>query len=167
VNPAISSISRETRIIAADRLPQNCRIRPADQLTKYNRGDMMKEVNDMINELQGILQPRVAKIETEEKIRKSEQNSLKEWVRNLWKTEFQSDSVSLKSWKENFNESDILSIGDYNENKDSRVETLEESLFSQLNIEKNALADLTNKKQNNKKSIYSVSFLLDKQVEDR
>jgi hypothetical protein len=39
---------------------------------------MMKEVNDMINELQGILQPRVAKIETEEKIQKSEQNSLKE-----------------------------------------------------------------------------------------
>lgn len=166
VEAVASSVSKENRIIAADKLPQNSQIQPAKQIIKYDRGDMMREVNDMISELQGMLQPRMAKIETEEKLQKSEQNNIKEWVRNLWKTEFLSDSVSLKSWKENFNESDILSIWDYTENKDPRIETLEESLFSQLNLEKNALADLTNKKQRNKKQLHSVSFLLEKQLEE-
>jgi hypothetical protein len=51
------------------------------ELSQFDRKDMMKEVNDIISELQGILKPKMFKIETEEKqerLRKAQTSNLRE-----------------------------------------------------------------------------------------
>ena len=64
----------------------------------------MKEVNSIIDELQTMLKPKVFEIESEEKETPYEPIDniiFGDWVKDLWKSEFLSESISLLSWKGN------------------------------------------------------------------
>ena len=88
-----------------------------DKLSNYDRCAMMKEVNDIIDELQFMLKPKVELAELEEK--ETPYDSIdkiifRDWARNLWKSEFLNDSFSLLSWKENGNILELVFLILYN-----------------------------------------------------
>jgi hypothetical protein len=87
------------------------------------------------------------KIETEEKqerLRKAQTSNLREWVKDLCKTDFWSEVISLNSWKENLDDSDMISLSNYHDTQEIHTENMEQSLFSSSKVEQNVLIDTTN-----------------------
>lgn len=126
----------------------------------YDRNGMLKEVNDIINELQVMLKPKIVKIESEDKgvpLTKVSRQMLRECAKDLSKTDFWSESISLQSWKENFNDSDLISISNYNDCQEPQIEHLDPSIFSPCLTESNVLYNKTNQRLHaNVKPISSV-----------
>lgn len=76
----------------------------SDKFSNYDRCAMMKEVNDIIEELQFMLKPKIQLAESEDM--ESDYESidkiiLRDWAKNLCKSEFWNDSFSFLSLKEN------------------------------------------------------------------
>ena len=71
------------------------------------RENMMKEVNDMIDELQIMLKPKKARKEIDKEnlsvvINNPKDTNLNACVKDLWKTDFWSETFSLNSFRDNY-----------------------------------------------------------------
>lgn len=105
----------------------------------YHRENMMKEVNEMIGELQVILKPKTeetfeSSISEPPKVLSKSSDSpvkksiIKEWIKDLWKTEFWSESVCLSDFKENY-EADLISMENYNEEIEAKFGNIDSGTF--------------------------------------
>ena len=83
---------------------------------EYDRDTMMKEVNDIIGELQDMLKSKIVKIESEQKlvkhcgvVYKHVESPYFNWAKNLSQNEFYNDQISAYPSKDNLNysQSDI------------------------------------------------------------
>lgn len=109
---------------------------------------MMKEVNDIIGELQTMLKPKIVRIQSHSKQGSSNnipKLSLKDCVKDLWKTDFWSESISLASWKETpNNNSDLISISEYQEESEPEIQILNPDIFTANGDDNAALLGIFN-----------------------
>ena len=115
----------------------------------YHRENMMKEVNEMIGELQVILKPKTeetfeSSISEPPKVLSKSSDSpvkksiIKEWIKDLLKTEFWSESVGLSDFKENY-EADLISMENYNEEIEAKFGNIDSGTFKWSTITKDPL----------------------------
>jgi hypothetical protein len=118
-----------------------------NKLINYDRIGMMKEVNDIIDELQSVLKTKVTKIQLHEKQEPSinvPKISLRDCVKDLCKTDFQSDSISIQSYKENFSDSDLISISEYQEEIEPEKQGLDPEVFTPSKTNNYAMLEIQN-----------------------
>jgi hypothetical protein len=121
------------------------------KLINYDRIGMMKEVNDIIDELQSVLKTKVTKIQLHEKQASSisiPKISLRDCVKDLCKTDFhndfESDSISVQSYKENLSDSDLISISEYQEEFEPEKQCIDPEIFTPSKINNYAMLEIQN-----------------------
>jgi hypothetical protein len=125
------------------------------KLINYDRIGMMKEVNDIIDELQTVLKTKVTKIQIHEKQVSSiniPKISLRDCVKDLCKTDFkndiendiESDSISAQSYKENLSDSDLISISEYQEEFEPEKKCIDPEIFTLSKTNNCAMLEIQN-----------------------
>lgn len=138
---------------------QNVKKLAVTKTKEYDRNSMMKEVNDIINELQVMLKPKMYKFESEEKDNildydfpipeKYTPNPYIDFAKDLTKTDFWSEALSLNSWKEDLDHSDDISLTNFDDSDERRVKFEDPKCFSQISQMTGILTDKLNKRSTN------------------
>ena len=101
-----------------------------DSSRAYDRDGMMKEVNDIIGELQSMLKPKIYKMESELKLESFCLNPYVDCAKDLSKTKFGSDDATLNLYSYDDDESNNITLTNFDDSEEPRNEYKDPQCFS-------------------------------------